>query len=299
MQNSNKKSTWILIAVILAVLIVGIWYASSRSTGRHLTGTDPVIILQSPNGRETLTIGEYIPVTFDIPGEVKNDQFVAISIEPGAAPVALITATTTQFALKLPESILIGGDALAPLEPGKYKLRLTLYQGRPCLGTCIASSTMLGYDETDSEVTIVKAATSTVMSTSTATYTTDKYGFSFKYPSSWSLVKDLTAASSDYLPIWKSGASSLQRSFVAIYPTDNRQDFSARVDVYNQSLATVKQENKFIQGKTQTQDTVNAIVWTKLGANDYLMESNGQTYHVSGQSDLIKIVLADFKLLNN
>jgi hypothetical protein len=175
--NSQKGSTPILVAIVAILVIVGIWYALTRSAKTGDT-TQPVIVLMSPNGREKFEIGEYIPVTFDVAGEVKEDQFVAFYLYPGAAPLALTTATTTKFALMVPENILIGGDASAPLEPGKYTLRATLFQGRPCLGHCVtASSTELGFDETDSEIIIVRPAatpTSSVGATSTAATSTNK-----------------------------------------------------------------------------------------------------------------------------
>ncbi len=175
MENSSHNSKKILIVVVIVIAIAAIWYSTTRETGHRLSGIDPVITIQSPNGRENIEIGSRVAVTIDVAGEPVLNRYVVLSLEPGAAPLALFTSTTSNILLDIPESILIGGDAMAPLEPGKYLLRATLYDGMPCLGHCMsASSTEIGFDVTDSEINIIRAATSTApVATSTATTTTN------------------------------------------------------------------------------------------------------------------------------
>lgn len=123
------------------------------------------------------------------------------------------------------------------------------------------------------------------------TYENVQYGFSFTYPVAWKMVKVSQASSIDYLPD--------SRNFVAIYPDIYPvQDFSARVDVYNVSLAIVKRDNPFLKNLTLSIQTVNGISWTKIGNTDYLVEKNGKTYDISGREDLISQIVSTFKFTN-
>ncbi len=152
------------------------------------------------------------------------------------------------------------------------------------------------YKATDNQplTTTNKVAEKVVVPSDWKTYLTEKYGFEFQYPAMWSVI-NLQASSSDYIPLWVNGTYSLPRSFVGIYPTQNRQDFSARVDVYNVSLATALRDNRFISNQDTASEKINGVVWTKIGVTDYLIESNGQTYHIAGQSDVINQILSTFR----
>lgn len=120
------------------------------------------------------------------------------------------------------------------------------------------------------------------------TYINDEYRFSFTYPDTWKMVTAFQASEIDYLPD--------SRNFVAIYPDQYpNQDLSARVDVYNVPLTTVKRDNPFVQNLSSSTTTVNGISWTKMGDIDYLTEKDGKTYSVSGREDLISQIVSTFK----
>ncbi len=121
-------------------------------------------------------------------------------------------------------------------------------------------------------------------------YKNTRYGFEFEYPPSWKNVKELLASPTDYL--YGKG----DRYFVAIYPTKfPAPDFSARIDVYAVSLSTVKQNHPSLKGKTSTTKQQNGNNWTMIGSNDYLLEKNSLTYHVSADASLADTILSTFK----
>lgn len=131
-------------------------------------------------------------------------------------------------------------------------------------------------------------------------YSNSQYGFSFKYPAVWSLVKELKASLQDYMPTWNdetyNGNLASLRTFVAIYPTTNQQDFAGRVDVYNTTLNVVKRDNPFLQKQSESLVSVNGLNWVKIGQN-YLIEKNGQTYHISGPKDLTDTIVTTFSFI--
>lgn len=147
----------IIILAVLVVALVGLY--SFTQKGTIDTGA-PTITLTSPNGGETLTIGQPTTVTFTTTGEIKDEYNVVIWLNEASAPLATISATTTSYTLTIPESVLIGGDAVAPLEPGSYKIRVALYDGVPCTGFCLPSDVKeLASDSSDGMITINKVFT--------------------------------------------------------------------------------------------------------------------------------------------
>ncbi len=155
--NSQKGFAVPVLVVIALLIIGGIWFSGRRAS------YDPVktstIRLVSPNGGETLTIGATTTISFVTRGNVKDNYRVVIWLDEGSAPLVTIPATQTTHSFVVPENVLIGGDAISPLQPGSYKFRATLYDGEPCIGFCAPSETMeLGSDISDGEVMI---ATST------------------------------------------------------------------------------------------------------------------------------------------
>lgn len=123
------------------------------------------------------------------------------------------------------------------------------------------------------------------------TYTDEKYGFSFDYPLSWSSIEELPVSNNDYLPN--------SRSFIAIYSTGNRKDFSARIDIYDASIETVMKDNKSLTLKDLYDPEpvyANGIYWTSINDTDILVEKNRKTYHISSQQDDLRHqILSTFK----
>ncbi|KND48356.1 MAG: hypothetical protein AB197_00375 [Parcubacteria bacterium C7867-002] len=142
----------VILAIIALMLLGGAYYYSKTMKGDVVA---PSITLVSPNGGENLIIGTNTSVTFKTTGEIKDTYKVVIWLDEGAAPLATISATETTHSLKIPDSVLIGGDAVAPLQPGMYKIRVALYDGTPCTGFCMPTDVKeLATDSSDGEVTI-------------------------------------------------------------------------------------------------------------------------------------------------
>ena len=136
---------------------------------------------------------------------------------------------------------------------------------------------------------------------SVKTYANSEYGYEFTYPISWRMVEERQAWSGDYLPD--------SRTFVAIWPTTYpAQDFSARVDVYEEKLFVVMNESPFLQGHPFTLTNVNGIPWIVVQGLDYegkptdnfsyLTEGNNGTYEVGGSAELTRQILSQFKIFN-
>jgi hypothetical protein len=125
--------------------------------------------------------------------------------------------------------------------------------------------------------------------TSQRTFRDQQYGFEFQYPSTWSEIRRLPASPSDYLPT--------DRTFIAIYPTTNRQDFSARIDTYNVPVAEVLLNNPYIDRSIQAEGVnINDTIWGRKGERDYLLERGGRTFHVSGESRIVDRIICFFKV---
>jgi hypothetical protein len=161
--NSQKGSIAPIIAIIVVLVIIGIWYGTRSKDAT----VEPVVIasstpitLLSPNGGETLKVGATTTISFKTEGDIKDNYRVVIWLEEGAAPLATIAATTTSHVITIPESILVGGDAVAPLAAGAYKIRVSLHDGEPCTGFCPPSEVKeIGSDTSDATFMI---ATSTI-----------------------------------------------------------------------------------------------------------------------------------------
>jgi hypothetical protein len=183
--NSQKGSIAPLLAIIVIIVIAGIWYATKSKTETPVTTAAPITLI-SPNGGETLVIGATTTVSFSIATTTTEASRVVIWLEEGAAPLATIPATTTSYSFVLPASILIGGDAMAPLAPGANKIRVTLYDGTPCTGHCMPTEVKeIGSDSSDADVMI---ATSTPLTSNMKKFD-DEFGFSFIYPASWHISR--------------------------------------------------------------------------------------------------------------
>jgi hypothetical protein len=165
--NSQKGFIAPLLAIIIIVVIIGVWVATKSKNQTSTTATSTPITLLSPNGGETWVIGATTTVSFSISTTTTDASRVVIWLEEGAAPLATIPATTTSYSFVVPASVLIGGDAVGPLAPGANKIRVSLYDGTPCTGHCIATTSPmeLGSDSSDGDIMI--ATSSPVTATTT------------------------------------------------------------------------------------------------------------------------------------
>ncbi len=118
-------------------------------------------------------------------------------------------------------------------------------------------------------------------------YKNDAFGFEFTIPNEAGKIETMKAGANDYLPA--------NREFVAIF-AESSQDFAARVDVYSAPLKDVLKNNSFLQEYEEIAEIEqNDLTWTRVDWNDFLIERNGKTYHVAGESILIASILETFK----
>lgn len=158
----DKKMKKIIILMLLSLLVVPFVFASPPAFG---------IKIFSPKGGETLTIGEtYLIKWNNIPYDVTTDSDfrLGIFLEDGPTP-GLITVlapeffnkgkyNTGEYKWKIQDTI-VQGDMGMRLESGKYKVKLVLYDGKPCLGLCPREDLqpiVLAEDKSDDYFNIIK-----------------------------------------------------------------------------------------------------------------------------------------------
>ncbi len=117
-------------------------------------------------------------------------------------------------------------------------------------------------------------------------YKNDAFGFEFTIPNEAGKIETIKASANDYLPS--------NREFVAIY-AESTEDFAARVDVYPVALKDVLKNNSFLQEYEEIAEIEqNGLTWTRVDWNDFLIERNGKTYHITGETILISSILETF-----
>ncbi len=144
----HKKSTTIqntqggfatlhIIAVVVALGVAGYfclnWYQSHKTFG---PGLPPQVKLISPNGGEW-KIGEIKTVKWRLGSSVQKIYVLGIYLEEGPTPgfLMLLNSHPSEASVKISENI-IQGDVAREMQPGNYKLKLILYEQKPCLGLC-------------------------------------------------------------------------------------------------------------------------------------------------------------------
>ena len=119
------------------------------------------IILLSPNDG-TYTIGDPVGIQWSVSSDtIPKTYSLQIALSTGLTPGELITLspipTTKNVTLRIPLKI-TQGDTQVPLQPGAYRLKLTIYD-RPCSSsTCLTSARLVATDSSDSTITIASAA---------------------------------------------------------------------------------------------------------------------------------------------
>lgn len=126
---------------------------------------------------------------------------------------------------------------------------------------------------------------------SNTNFISEKYWFTFQYPSSW-MVRTLSTSTSDYLPN--------SRTFVAIYPDAYpAPDFSGRIDVYNAPLNEVLENNQYVKYKNKDIiQSINGLDWSVIWDSDFLIEKNGKTFHISWTKNIAETILINFMITN-
>ncbi len=113
------------------------------------------ITLYSPNGGETMKIGEKRTISFSAQGVFEPGYYVALILEPGYIPLTTITATSSSYEWTVPKTVCVGGDACSSTSPGSYSITARLYEGVPCIGFCAPTNAkLIAEDKSNSNFTI-------------------------------------------------------------------------------------------------------------------------------------------------
>lgn len=106
------------------------------------------ITLISPNGSETIRIGDKVRVKWDLASELSlstNEHALVLSLLEESSPEdsegAVIATLNPESADGSYEwnvqHAIVGGDAAISIAPGNYGLKISLYDGQPCFGMCV------------------------------------------------------------------------------------------------------------------------------------------------------------------
>ncbi len=122
----------------------------------------PSITVLSPNGGEILNIGSTYSLQWKTTGDVTGKYIVAFLIDgpttgdiSGAVPVA-VPAANSSYTWNIGH--VVQGDVAVNIQPGKYKVKIILYDGLPCLGLCPPSAAqpkIIAQDTSDAAFSIV------------------------------------------------------------------------------------------------------------------------------------------------
>jgi len=306
-NNFQKGSVSPIVVAIIVLVVAVIALIAIKSKPVTNSGNTPqtVITMLSPNGREVMTAGLSRPISFDVAGEINPNHFVKVTLEPGGTQIALVGATTTSYNLAIPLRVCIAGTC-KDIAAGTYKLRVSLYDGRPCVTCTTGTSTakLLGFDDTDGEITIRRdaligatpsvspkptasttpprpspfvptTATGTPQSssapvTSWKPYTSAEYGFNLQYPGNAQLTETVIT-----------GGKNITFTLV---PQNNK---SVSINILNQTTCT-----DTAAGSDLTKTTINSVEFIKYdyskfvsgaspaNATIFCIVKNGRTFKI-------------------
>lgn len=120
------------------------------------------VTVDSPNGGESFAIGDYLTVHWSVGSGVSSDYLVDIdAIGPTTFNVQINRATAGKGSMFIPESAIWGPGDGREVQPGKYKIKISLYDnsacysGYPCEST-VPGTRILGEDLSDDYFEITK-----------------------------------------------------------------------------------------------------------------------------------------------
>lgn len=123
---------------------------SSNAPFTITSSTSPTIKVTYPNGGQVLKIGDKQTISYQIKGDIKGEYRVSLVLEPGFIPLTIQPVTSSSYEWTIPKNVAHGGDAIAPLTPGSYKIIASLYDSVPCVGFCVPTGAkLLASDESD------------------------------------------------------------------------------------------------------------------------------------------------------
>lgn len=157
----------ILLAIfVVAVFLIGGYFALMRKEITKPAGAPEVvsdITILSPNGDEMWQIGTTQTIKWSLnTGKVPQDYTVILSLESldgiTSGLVAVPYAVSRTFDWKI--DIVFQGDVAFSVQPGNYKLRISLLDGAPCMGMCPSDAPqprVIAEDSSDAPFKIVAA----------------------------------------------------------------------------------------------------------------------------------------------
>jgi type II secretory pathway pseudopilin PulG len=135
--------------------------------GVTTTPTTPSITVVSPNGGETLKIGSPYTIQWKTTGNITGMYVVASLIDGPTAGIitGAVSARTSSYVWNV-EHVVHGDDVIINIQQGNYKVKIALYDGRPCLGLCPPGGTVqpqiIAQDTSDAPFSIVAAGTPSI-----------------------------------------------------------------------------------------------------------------------------------------
>lgn len=123
------------------------------------TSTQTTVAVLAPNGGESVKIGQTLLVRWSTNNLLSStNKFVISGIGPAIAVNESATTTSYSYALTIP-TYGVAGDAMYALQPGQYKIKVSLYDGLPPVGRMFSNpleqyGKIIAEDESDSFITV-------------------------------------------------------------------------------------------------------------------------------------------------
>lgn len=142
---------------ISTLLLVGVFYSINNLEAEAQSQTSSAsfnIGIISPTEESILTVGKKFNFKWKTEGSIPSGAVIVLSLVDGPTSGELTQLRkipkSKRYSFKIPKNVVLGGDALIPLEAGQYRLKLDVYNKVPCgmLANC-TTARLLDSDTSD------------------------------------------------------------------------------------------------------------------------------------------------------